>query len=141
VFKGRDYLVMIDYFSRWIEVVSLSTTTAAACISKLKDFFERFGIPIELVSENGPQFTAVEFQTFADSYGFTHVTSSPYLPNANGAAERAVQTSKRILEQEDPWIGLMIYRDTVIAATGHSPSQLMMGRHIRTTLPTLPPAL
>ena len=82
-----------------------------------------------------------EFKLFMDKYCFNHVTTSPHLPSANGEAERVVQTVKRILRQEDPWLGLMVYRDTVISATGCSPSQLVLGRHIRTILPTLPSAL
>lgn len=140
-FKGNDFLIIVDYYSRWIEILHVRVTSAAACIAKLKDSFARFGIPMELISDNGPQFASSDFKLFAKKYGFTHTTTSPYLPNANGEAERAVQTAKGILRQEDPWLGLLVYRDTVIAATGHSPSQLMLGRHIRTTLPTLPSAL
>ena len=82
--------------------------------------------------DNGPQFASSEFRSFVESNRITHITS--FLPNANGEAERAVQTAKRIL-QRDPWLALMIYRDTVISATGHSPTQLLIGRHVKTNLP------
>jgi len=108
---------------------------------RMKDVFAQFGAPKEVVSDNGPQFISEEFRDLAARFRFNHVTSSPYLPNANGEAERAVQTAKRILSQRDHWLGLMIYRDTPIAATGHSPSQLKLGRHIRTTMPVLPSTL
>ena len=134
-------MIVVDYYSRWIEILHVTNITSAAGIAKLKDIFARYGIPAELVSDNGPHFASAEFRSFAKEYGFKSITVSPRLPNANGEAERAVKTAKQILCQKDPWLGLMIYRDTVIAATGHSPSLLMLGRHIRTTLPTLPAAL
>ena len=54
------------------------------------------GIPDILLSDNGPQFSAIQFQDFAKSYGFTHTTSSSYLSQVNGGAERAVGIAKKI---------------------------------------------
>ena len=136
--KGQNYLVMRDYYSRYLEIIHLKSTTAPAIIVKMKNIFARWGIPQELVSDNGPQFSAREFQDFASSYGFVHITVSPHLPQANGMTESAVKPAKKILRQKDPWLALMIYRDTPHAATGFSPAELMMGRHLRTNLPCLP---
>lgn len=89
------------------------------------------------MSDNGPQFSSAEFQELARQLDFRHITSSPHHPQGNGHVERAVQTAKRILCQIDPLIALMCYRSTPCTTTGVSPAELLMGRKIRTTLPTL----
>ena len=140
--KGCHYLVVVDYFSRFIEILKMSSdTTTANVISKLKAIFARFGIPNEIVSDNGPQFSSSQFAEFMKTCGTMHTTSSPHHPSSNGAAERAVQTAKKILSQEDPWLGLLAYRSSPLKATGFSPSQLLMGRNLQTTIPCLPSAL
>ena len=67
-----------------------------------------------------------------------HTTSSPYFPQSNGQAERAVQIVKRILQQEDPFLALLSCRTTATSPTAVSPAELAMGQKLRTTLPTLP---
>lgn len=134
---GQRYLIVVDYFSRWIEILNMSSTVAEQVISKLKSLFARFGVPDLLITDNGPQFTAHDFAEFAAEYDFEHRTTSPYFPHANGEAERAVQTAKRILKQPDPVLALLTYRATPIAATGVSPAQLLMGRNIKSPVPIL----
>lgn len=111
--------------------------TSRRVIGKLKGMFVWFGIPEKLCTDNAQQFTSVEFKAFAEKYGFVHVASSPHCPQSNGEAEQAVQTAKKILKLNDPFLALLTYRATLIASTGCSPSQLLMGRHLRTTVPTI----
>lgn len=135
--KEKNYIVLSDYYSRFLEILHLSSTTAEQVVAKLKATFARFGIPEVVVSDNGPQFTSETFQSFSREYDFEHVTSSPHHPSSNGHAERAVQSAKAILRQKDPVLALLSYRTTPNASTGVSPAELLMGRRLRNTLPTL----
>uniref|UniRef100_A0A1A7XP55 Gypsy retrotransposon integrase-like protein 1 n=1 Tax=Iconisemion striatum TaxID=60296 RepID=A0A1A7XP55_9TELE len=135
--KGHYYLIVIDNFSRWLEILNLPKTNSDTVIQKLKSVFSRFGVPEELMTDNGPQFTADQFQRFAAEYDFRHTTLSPRYPQSNGMAERAVKTAKGILQQKDPHLALMSYRSTPTEPTRESPARLLMGREIRTTLPVL----
>ena len=85
-----NYLLVVDYFSRYPEVLQLTSTTSMSVISALKSVFSRHGIPEIVRSDNGPQYSSAEFMSFASSYGFQHLTSSPKFPQSNGQAERAV---------------------------------------------------
>ena len=136
-FKGKNYLVVIDYYSRWLEILSLTKTTSEAVINKLMTIFTRFGLAEEIVTDNASYFSSRQFKDWTSKYDIKHTTSSPYYPQSNGMAERAVQTAKSILKQPDPQLALLIYRDTATEPTKESPARLLMGRRLRTTVPKL----
>jgi hypothetical protein len=137
-FKKKHYLLVVDYYSRYIEVRRLKSLSSLTTIEKLKSIFVTHGNPDIMISDNGPQFASREFYEFTETYGFQHVTSSPRYPQSNGEAERAVGTVKRMWEKSsDPHMSLMIYKATPLE-NGFTPSELLMGRLIRTNLPTLP---
>ena len=134
--KGSVYLVVVDYFSRYIEVKQMTSTTATKVIEALKSVFSRYGIPEVLMSDNGPQFACSEMEDFAAQYKFTHITSSPLYPQSNGLAERSVKTVKGLLrDAEDPYLALLAYRATPLPWCHLSPAELLMGRKIRTVVP------
>ena len=134
--KGSTYLLTVDYYSRFAEVQKLNSTTSSNVITHLKSIFARFGIPAEMVSDNGPQFSSQEMKEFSENYGFRHITTSPHYPQANGLAERTVKTVKSLLEHStDPHKALLSYRATPIPWCALSPAELLMGRKIRTDVP------
>ena len=92
--NGRHYLVLVDYYSNFIEFDHLKETTSEKVIEFCKSQFARHGIPDIVISDNGPQFSSEKFRQFAACYKFEHRTSSPYYPQSNGKAEKAVQTVK-----------------------------------------------
>ena len=136
VMNGANYLVAVDYFSRYFETIKLKSTTSSSVIEALKSIFSRYGIPETVISDNGPQYSSYEFADFASSYKFHHVTSSLLFPQSNGQAERTVQTAKRLLKHaKDPYMSLLTYRTTPLTWCNLTPAQLLMGRHLRTALP------
>ena len=132
----------MDYFSRYIEILQLSTTTSASIITALKTLFSRHGIPDVLVTDNEPQYASLEFSEFSKFYNFTHQTSSPYHPQGNGEAECAVRTVKSLLKDcKDPHLALLSYRTTPLPFCNYSPAQLLMGRRLHFPIPILREAL
>ena len=135
--KGRTYLLVVDYFSHFIEIAHLKSESSEEVIRQLKKIFACHGIPNIVISDNGPQFSSREFVLFSNSYHFTHRTSNPKHPQANAEAERAVRTIKCLLKKaEDPLLALLSYRATPLR-NGYSPAELLMGRKLRTTVPTI----
>ena len=138
IFQLKDvyYLLVVDYYSRNLEAIKLSSMTSSAVITSLKSVFSRHGIPEILSSDNRPQFHSYEMSDFASSYGFQQQTSSPHHPQSNGQAGRAIQTVKRLLKKSSvPYMALLIYRFTPLSWCEYSPAELLMGHRLRANLP------
>ena len=135
-FEGENYLLLVDYYSKYIEVSRLGDMTSTETIRALKEHFGQHGIPSKLIMDCGSQYTSKEFENFAKSYNFEHVLVSPKHPQANSEAEAAVKTVKTLWRKnKDKNKALLSYRATPISGTDLSPSQLCMERRLRTTLP------
>ena len=134
---SHEYLVLVNYYSRYIEIALLINQTSKQVIAILKTIFARHGIPQTVVSDNAAQFSSQEFADFANAWNFTATNPSPRFPQSNGQAEAAVKIAKFILNQEDLALALLVYRSTPLPNIGLSPAKLLFGWRLRTTLPTL----
>ena len=115
-------LVIVDYFSKFIELSQVRDKTAGTVISHMKYMLARHGIREELVADNVP-FNSREFLNFAKSRGFKLSTSSPTYPQSNTMSEKSVQTAKRIFKTcEEPHISLLEYRNIPVVGMSYSPS-------------------
>ena len=139
-YKGRDYLLVVDYFSKYPEVVRLSSKNSEAVILAMKDMFARHGIPERLIADNMP-FNSASFKDFASKWEIEVVTSCPHYPTSNGLVERNVQTVKQLLRKadeskQDAFLALLEFRNSPISGMDESPAELLMSRKLRTRLPT-----
>uniref|UniRef100_A0A7I4YY53 RNA-directed DNA polymerase n=1 Tax=Haemonchus contortus TaxID=6289 RepID=A0A7I4YY53_HAECO len=147
--NGKMYFVIVDAYSKWPEIVEMSSVTTSCTIRELRRLFAQFGNPQTLVTDNGTQFTSAEFDDFCTKNGIRHIKSPPFHPQSNGQAERFVDTFKRnfkkMKESSSPTEALQnflqTYRRTPCpsAPGGQSPAELFLGRQIRTRLNLLKP--
>ncbi|XP_035219021.1 uncharacterized protein K02A2.6-like [Stegodyphus dumicola] len=142
----RMFLIIVDAHSKWLEVYSFQT------IECLRDCFARYGLPSVVVSDNGPQFTPAEFETFIRNNGIKHKTCAPFKPvtGSNGQAERYVYIVKQALRAMQGYPGnikqklaifLMNYRKAPNMTTLLSPAMLFLKREIRTQIDLVVPNL
>lgn len=139
---GYFIFILVDSFTKWVEVIPIKTTTSSWCVQKLQDIFSTFGLPKILISDNGRQFTSQDFESYLSDNGIINRTSAPYHPATNGQAERYVQTIKRALHaMEGERMCFIDKIRTIImrlrrapGPNGLSPYMLMFGREIRTKL-------
>jgi hypothetical protein len=147
--QGKMLLVITDHYSKFPEVQVVSSTSNDCVQPHLRDLFSRFGVPLEIVTDNGPPFNSAEFKAFLDRYGVRHRRICPLHPQANGATERLNRCINKVVRAAiaegrnwrnalDDW--LAAYRTTPHSATGVPPVELLMGRRINDSIPSLKPS-
>ena len=139
----RYAVVLVDYFSKWVEVGFCSEPSSQAAIEFLEAIASREGYPREVVSDNGTHFTSFHFRSYLREAGVQHVRVTPYHPAGSGAVERCNRTVKAALQAADRQRidrrvymqrFLQQYRSTPHGTTGVSPAELLHGRRLRTGL-------
>nr|XP_046478620.1 uncharacterized protein K02A2.6-like [Neodiprion pinetum] len=147
-YKGHNFLLIVDARTKWPEIFVMKSTMAQQTIKVFQQIFARHGLPRQIVSDNGPQFTSDEFTRFVSSAGIKHIRSAVKHPASNGAAENLVRSFKRKLKimlkngktaQEAVDAFLFEYRSTQHCTTGETPAKLMLGRQIRTKFDLMRP--
>ncbi|UYV61011.1 K02A2.6-like [Cordylochernes scorpioides] len=149
--ENINLLIVVDSHSKWIEAIPMRETTTRKTIEQLRRLFSSYGLPEELVSDNGPQFTGSEMKGFLEGNGIKQTLIPAYHPQSNGLAERAVRTIKTALDKNERKIGdtiqdtlskvLLAYRSTPHVTTGKTPSELFIGRALRTRVSLIHPSL
>ena len=93
------YLIVVDSYSKWPEVLRGRRPTTGTTIGFLHELFVRFGVVDCVVSDNGSQFTSVQFKEFCEIFQIKHVITPQYHTRSNDQAERFVDTLKRALKK------------------------------------------
>ena len=144
--KYKYLLVIMDYYSKWPEVIGVKTITAINIINKLKQLFSRYGIPKVVVSDNGTQFVAKETSMFFEQLKIQHHKVALYAPHQNGLVERfnkilaeRIAESKKMGWNLDQTLQAVLfhYRSTPHVTTNISPFEAFFGRKMRNAMSML----
>jgi transposase InsO family protein len=146
-FKSSNFLLLVDSFSKFIEVWEMKKTDAYNVKNILRRFFSIFGLPDLVVADNGPPFNSSEFREFLHNNNIDYKNSPVYHPQSNGLAERAVQTIKNKLKKfcsdlkyknlntnQKLDLILFSYRNTPTTTTNKTPSELLFNYKQKTLL-------
>lgn len=140
-FGNKDYLIVMDAFSNWIEILALKSKSIDSVIFELKKLFSSFGYPNVIISDNIP-FNSFKFRQFVNEHTIITNFSSPYHHQSNGLAEKGVSIAKKMfrtlndsnrLHELD--LVLLEYRNMPLPAFNLSPAQMFFNRQLKTHLP------
>ncbi|UYV73470.1 K02A2.6-like [Cordylochernes scorpioides] len=140
---GNKYLlVAMDYFTKWPEVYAIPNQEAATVARVLVDnLICRFGVPLELHSDQGRNFESEIFRELCQVLGIWKTRTTPLHPQSDGMVERFNKTmvehlSKVVEQNQRDWdrrlpLFLMAYRAAIHETTGQTPAKVMFGRELR----------
>ena len=143
-YAGRTYLVYVDRLSGWPCVSDMSReATARNLTSALREMFSYTGVPAVLRTDGGPQFTAGLTRRFLAKWGVKHEISSPHYPQANGHAEAAVKSVKRLIKKTtadgrldcDSFAEGLLELRNAPRSDGRSAAQVLFGHPLRSRVP------
>ncbi len=136
----RFIVVLMDYYSRFPEVLLTDNVTSGQIITWLAEIFARYGNPCQLVSDNGPQFVSAEFSSFLAARSIIHLHSAVYNPQENGLVEcfnrhikHGVQAFTADHQSWEDGIRELLFhfRATPPADAAKCPAELFLGRPMR----------
>ncbi len=145
--RGHRFIVTAtDYLIKFVEVRALKSSVKQEVTRFLYEWvFTRFGTPLEIVSDNGPQFLSEVVENLLAHPVVKHMFTTMYKPNINGLVERTNKTLCSMLAKEAEvhvnicdWdlkihYVVWVYNTTYKTATGYSPFRLTYG--METLLP------
>jgi IS30 family transposase len=96
--KKNYILVCTDYVTKWVEAKSVFKATKKYVVEFIyEDIFTCFGVPCEIVTDQGTQFTSKMMRELTEKYGIKHYKYSPYHLQANGQVESTNKGLEAIL--------------------------------------------
>ena len=146
--QNSSYLAVICRYSGWLSLFRLKKDDSQHIMSILREYFSRWGIPVNLTTDGASVFVSQDMEMFLTRYGISHRVSSYYYPRANKRAEVAVKSGKRlILDNISPngslntdriARALLIHHNQTDPVSGLSPAEVIFGRRLRDHLPLQP---
>ena len=98
--KGKQYVILSDYFSKYPLIREIPAPVTSAAVTRfIAEAVSIFGVPEQIRSDNGPQYSGESFKRFCKEYGISHITSSPHYPQSNGFIERQIGWLKPIIKK------------------------------------------
>ncbi|XP_026289200.2 uncharacterized protein K02A2.6-like, partial [Frankliniella occidentalis] len=137
-YHGKHFIVVVDAYTRWMEVKFVKGPTSEATMQVLENVFNFNGFPHTIVSDNGTAFKSHKFNNFCSTRGIRQLFTAPRMPQSNGHAERMVRTIKEKLSQvggantQEKLDRIVDALRSTPGQDGESPNQRLFGRELRT---------
>lgn len=142
-YKSQNYLVYVDSYTKWIDIQVIKDLSTNSAIEALRQIFKYVGLPQNLVSDNGTNFTSEEFDKFLSENFISHTRTPPGHHSSNGQAERVIEEFKFALKRAETdhvsniklvVVGFCLQHNTIPACNGSVPNDFIFRQSTRTRL-------